>query len=193
MSNATLSHLSGLYNMPQRLNADPNLLPVLRASTDVRAALVEAYIAAVYVSHPVEDRFTIAVPIIDAWLRDMYDPLFDFFYTYMKREYDQHSNAVGADDDGNVIVMDEDEIARVDDLARGMFLLVQMHCDAVAREFRWEEDRYETSIGTLYRMRVMVDGMELGEATRAGKQQAKDVASWEAAKKLGLADVSEVH
>lgn len=175
--------------MPQRLNADPNLLPLLRASTDVRAALMEAYIAAIYVSHAVEDRFNVALPIIDAWLREMYEPLYDFFYTYMKLEHDQHSNAVGADEDGSVIVMDEDEIARIDGLARGMFLLVKMHCEAYERDLRWEEDRYETSIGTLYKMRIMVDGMELGEATRAGKIQAKDVAAWEAAKKLGLATV----
>lgn len=187
VSNATLSHLSGLYNLPQRLIADPNLLPLLRASTDTRAALVEAYIAAVYMSHPVKDRLTVALHVLNNWLREMYEPLYDFFYTYMKREHDQHSNAVGADEEGTVIVMDEDEMQRIDESARGMFLFVKMRCEAYEREMRWEEDRYETSIGTLFKMRVIVDGMELGEATRAGKNQAKDVAAWEAAKKLGLA------
>ena len=83
MSNATLSHLSGLYNLPARLDGDPNQLPVLRALTDVRAALMEAYIAAIYFSYPAETRLTEALPVIDEWLREMYDPLYDFFFTYM--------------------------------------------------------------------------------------------------------------
>lgn len=83
VSNATLSHLSGLYNLPARLKGDPHQLPVLRAQTDVRAAMVEAYIAALYFSFPVDKRMTEAMPMIDAWLRDMYEPLYDFFFMYM--------------------------------------------------------------------------------------------------------------
>lgn len=83
VSNATLSHLSGLYNMPQRLVGDPQILPVLRAQTDVRAALVEAYIAGLYFSYPIETRMTEGLVAIDSWLREMYDPLFDFFFNYM--------------------------------------------------------------------------------------------------------------
>jgi dsRNA-specific ribonuclease len=83
VSNATLSHISGLYNMPQRLVGDPQLLPVLRAQTDVRAALMEAYIAALYFSYPVEKRMTEGLGVIDRWLREMYEPLFDFFFNYM--------------------------------------------------------------------------------------------------------------
>jgi hypothetical protein len=44
---------------------------------------MEAYIAALYYSYPISDRMSVALPIIDAWLREMYDPLQDFFYTYM--------------------------------------------------------------------------------------------------------------
>lgn len=73
-----------MYNFPQRLQGDPNILPVLRAQTDVRAAMMEAYIAALYFSFPVEDRLGEATRVIDSWLREMYEPLFDFFYDYMK-------------------------------------------------------------------------------------------------------------
>jgi dsRNA-specific ribonuclease len=83
VSNATLSHISGLYNLPARLVGPPNLLPVLKAQTDVRAAMVEAYIAAIYFSYPVEKRMTEGLKVIDEWLRDMYEPLYDFFLNHM--------------------------------------------------------------------------------------------------------------
>lgn len=83
VSNATLSHISGLYNLPAKLKGDPNQLPVLRVQTDVRAAMMEAYIAAIYFSFPVEKRMTEGLPVIDLWLREMYEPLYDFFFTYM--------------------------------------------------------------------------------------------------------------
>jgi hypothetical protein len=73
-----------MYNLPQRLKGDPNALPVLRAQTDVRAALMEAYIAALYLSYPVEQRLGEGIRAINAWLREMYEPLFEFFYDYMK-------------------------------------------------------------------------------------------------------------
>lgn len=84
MSNATLSHLSGLYGFPQRLRGAPDQLPVLRAQTDVRAALVEAYIAGVYFSYPPRERFSVAMGVLDEWLRDMYEPLYEFFFNYMR-------------------------------------------------------------------------------------------------------------
>lgn len=86
VSNATLSHISGMYNFPQRLNGDPRLLPLLRVQTDVRAALVEAYIAGIYFSYPPEQRLTEGIAVITAWLREMYDPLYDFFFKHMKAE-----------------------------------------------------------------------------------------------------------
>jgi hypothetical protein len=69
--------------MPQRLTGVPDLLPVLRAQTDVRAAMMEAYIAGIYFAYPISERTSVALPIIDTWLREMYDPLFDFFYNHM--------------------------------------------------------------------------------------------------------------
>ena len=59
-------------------------MPVLCAQTDVRAALVEAYIAGVYFSHPPHERFTIAMGVLDKWLREMYEPLYEFFFNYMR-------------------------------------------------------------------------------------------------------------
>jgi hypothetical protein len=147
---------------------------------------MEAYIAGVYFSHPADKRISIAMPILQDWLREMYDPLFDFFYTYMKNEHDQHQNAVGADDEGAVIVMDEEEVNRVNAAAMGMLPLVKMYAETYERELTWEEDRFDTTIGTLYRIRCIVDGMELGEATRSARKDARNVAAWEAAKKLGL-------
>ena len=187
VSNATLSHLSGLYNLPQRLNGDPNLLPVLRASTDIRAALVEAYIAAIYFSFPAHLRNTQALPVIDGWLREMYEPLYDFFYNYMKTEHDQHHASIGAGPDGSVILLDEEALARIDNAALGMAALVQIYATRQDRELRFEEERYETNVGALYRVICTLDGIEMGEATRSARKIAKNVAGWEAAKKLGLA------
>jgi len=172
--------------MPQRLIADGHLLPVLRASTDVRAALMEAYIAGIYFSYPPDQRISVAMPILEGWLREMYDPLFDFFYTYMRNEHDQHQNAIGADQEGVIIVMDEDEVNRVNMAAMGMTPLVKMYAETYERELTWEEDKAETTIGPLFKVKCIVDGMELGEAMRASKKDAKNVAAWEAAKKLGL-------
>lgn len=186
VSNATLSHLSGLYNLPDRLIADPNIAHVLRATTDVRAALMESYIAGFYYSHDVADRLTVALPALSAWLREMYEPLVDFFYTYMKNEHAQHLLAVGADTEGHVIVMDQDEWERVKRLATGMSQLIKTYAEGYERELRWEEDKYETSIGPLFKMTCVIDGMELGEGTRSEKRDARNVAAWEAAKKLGL-------
>ncbi|OCF40079.1 hypothetical protein I317_06092 [Kwoniella heveanensis CBS 569] len=186
VSNATLSHLSGMYNLPQRLNGDPELLPVLRAQTDVRAALLEAYIAALYFSFPLEDRLSSGIRIIDAWLREMYEPLYDFFYNYMKKEYEQHHSTVGATLDGRVELQDEAEIARVDNASQGMAILVQMYCTNQDRELRWEEEKYETNVGSLWKVQCTVDGIELGEGVRPFKKAAKNVAGWQAAKKLGL-------
>ncbi|WVF66229.1 hypothetical protein IAT40_000969 [Kwoniella sp. CBS 6097] len=188
VSNATLSHLSGLYNFPQRLNGDPELLPVLQAQTDVRAALIEAYIAALYFSFSLEDRLTTGIKTIDTWLREMYEPLYDFFYNYMKTEYEQHHSTVGATLDGRVEVQNKAEIARIDNASQGMAILVQMYCSNQDRELRWEEEKYETNVGSLWKIQCTVDGIELGEGVRPFKKAAKNVAGWEAAKKLGLTD-----
>ncbi|WWD22380.1 hypothetical protein CI109_106871 [Kwoniella shandongensis] len=186
VSNATLSHLSGLYNLPQRLNGDPNLLPVLRAETDVRAALMEAYIAALYFSFPIDERITEGMQVIDSWLREMYEPLYDFFFDYMKNEHDQHHMTIGATLDGHVQLQSDAEIARIDAASLGMAQLVQLYTAHQDRELRYEEERYETNIGALWKIKVTVDGIELGEAVRPVKKMAKNVAAWEAAKKLGL-------
>ncbi|WVQ93851.1 hypothetical protein IAU59_000929 [Kwoniella sp. CBS 9459] len=188
VSNATLSHLSGLYNLPQRLNGDPELLPVLRAQTDVRAALLEAYIAALYFSFPIEERLSTGIKTIDTWLREMYEPLHDFFYNYMKKEYEQHHSTVGATLDGRVEVQSEAEIARIDKASQGMAILVQMYCTNQDRELRWEDEKFETNVGSLWKMQCTVDGIELGEGVRPFKKAAKNVAAWEAAKKLGITD-----
>ncbi|KAK4688032.1 26S proteasome non-ATPase regulatory subunit 10, partial [Tremellales sp. Uapishka_1] len=185
VSNATLSHLSGLYNLPQRLNGDPQILPVLRAQTDVRAALVEAYIAALYFSFPPPERSTVAFRVIDEWLREMYEPLYEFFYKYMKKEHDQHWNATGSTDDG--IILTDTQMKVVDNSALGMTELVRLYTAQYDRVLSYEDERFETNVGYLWKIKCLVDGIEMGEATRAVKAKAKNVASWEAAKKLGIA------
>ena len=187
VSNATLSHLSGLYGLPQRLNADPYHLPVLRVQTDVRAALMEAYIAAVYFSYPASERISTALPILDSWLREMYDPFFDFFFAYMKNEHDQHHNAVGPNPDGSVMILPEGERKRIDHASTGMVPLVKLYASKNERELNFEFKEYETSVGSLYEWTCTIDGIELGRAARADRKVAKNVAAWEAAKKLGLA------
>lgn len=163
------------------------MLPSLQIETDVRAALMEAYIAAIYFSHKPQEPIGIALPILDRWLREMYDPLLDFFHTHMKREHDQHLRAVEHDYDGNVIIMDRDELGKIDQMARGMALLVQMWGKSQEREIRWEVDKLFTEVGVLWRSKCTMDGIDMGEAVRADRTVAKDVSGWEAAKRLGLA------
>lgn len=184
VSNNTLSHLSGLYNLPQRLVGDPNMLPTLRAQTDVRAALMEAYIAGLYVSYPDEETDTVGLPMIGAWLREMYDPMFDFFFKHMKSEYNRHQMILAS----SVGSAGEEELRRIDEAAQGMANLLIAYCQRNAREVRWEESRLEANLGTIWTMRCFVDKADLGSATRSSKKLAKNASAWEAAKKLGLTD-----
>lgn len=207
VSNATLSHISGLYNLPAKLNGDPHQLAVLRNQTDVRAAIVEAYIAGVYFSFPAEKRLTEAMPMLDEWLREMYEPLYDFFYTYMsvylililpiattvklilerKSEYDQHRTAIGQNADGTVQTISDEKMARIDKASQGMASVLKVYGDTKDRKIEYDEDKYDTTLGLLWHMKVSVNGVMLGEATRADRRIAKNVAAWEAAKALGLA------
>lgn len=77
-------------------------------------------------------------------------------------------------------------MARIDNAAMGMAPLVQMYATRHDRELRFEEERFYTNMGSLWRIKCTLDGIELGEATRANKRMAKNVAAWEGAKKLGL-------
>ena len=182
VSNNTLSHLSGLYNLPQRLVGDPNLLPTLRAQTDVRAALVEAYIAGLYVSYPDEERDTVALPKIGAWLREMYDPMFDFFFRHMQAEYDKHQSILAY----SVGLGGEEKLRKVDEAAQGMANLLIAYCHRNSRDIRWEDSRLDANLGTIWTMQCLVDKIELGSATRSSKKLAKNASAWEAAKRLGL-------
>lgn len=94
MSNNTLSHLSGMYHLPARLAC----APLLRVQTDIRAALVEAYIAGVYFSRPPGE----GIRAVTAWLEDMYAPLADFFLQHMRGEYGVLRATVGTSD-GRVV------------------------------------------------------------------------------------------
>ncbi|ORX34640.1 ribonuclease III domain-containing protein [Kockovaella imperatae] len=186
VSNATLSHLSGLYGLPQRLDAEAWNLPVLRNQTDVRAALMEAFIAAVYFSFPPEERFTRALPVLDGWLREMYDPLCDFFFEHMKSEHEQHSRAVGVEPDGEVRFMEEEERTRIDKSSRGMLKFIKHHASLQGWKIEFHETVYETTVGMLYEYRCVVNGEDVGSGTRADKKMAKNVAALEAVKTLGL-------
>jgi hypothetical protein len=144
---------------------------------------MEAYIAALYFSFPPHLRILQALPIIDGWLREMYEPLYDFFYNYMKTEHDQHHLAsIGAGPDGRVIMLSEEQMTRIDRKALGMATLVQMYGNRQEREVRFEEERYETNVGLSFKMTCLVDGIELGEGTRSMRKNAKNAAGWEAAK-----------
>lgn len=178
-----------MYNFPQRLNGDPRLLPVLRAQTDVRAAIVEAYIAALYFSYPLETRATDGLAVITAWLREMLDPLYDFFLNFMRTEYKQHYSAMGAGLDGILEVCSSPEaLDKLDEAAEGMALLINTWGKARERRIDWECERYLTGVGELWRMRLSVDGVEMGDAIRAFTQRAKNAAALQAARKLGLAE-----
>lgn len=185
MSNNTLAHLSQLYGLPARLNGDPAALPVIRAQTDIRAALMEAYIAALYFSFPVATRAVQGWAVVDSWLREMYEPLYDFYYNYMKREYEQHHTATGAGADG--VIISNPEMAMEDAKSQGMAALLGMYCGKRGLPLVYHEDRLETNVGLLWKVKVEVAGTEMAEATRASKKMAKNVGAWNAAKALGIA------
>lgn len=178
-----------MYNFPQRLNGDPRLLPVLRAQTDVRAALVEAYIAALYFSYPPDSRPSDGLAVVSAWLREMLDPLYDFFLTFMRTEHRQHNSAMGAGVDGVLEVASSPEaLDKLDEAAEGMALLINTWGKVRERRIEWDCERYLTGVGELWRMRLSVDGVEMGDAIRAYIQRAKNAAGLQAARKLGLAE-----
>lgn len=146
--------------------------------------------------------------MLDEWLREMYEPLYDFFYTYMsvypstsllifqrsvklilkrKSEYDQHRTAIGQNPDGTVQTISDAKMARIDKASQGMAALLKAYGDTKDRKIVYDEDKYDTTLGLLWHMKVSVNGVMLGEATRADRRIAKNVAAWEAAKALGLA------
>jgi hypothetical protein len=94
---------------------------------------------------------------------------------------------VGENPDGTVQTISDAEMARIDEASMGMAALVRVYGNTQDRLVKYEEEKYETSLGVLWNIKCIVDGIELGQATRANKQTAKNVAAWEAAKQLGLA------
>ncbi len=189
MSNATLSHISGMYNFPARLNGDPRLLPLLRAQTDVRAAIVEAYIAGLYFSYPPDRRRTDGLAAVSAWLYEMLDPLYDYFLNFMRIEYDQHNSAMGAGIDGTLaLAVSPEALDKMDEAAQGMALLVSTWAKVRGRRIEWERERHLTSVGELWRIRVYINGAIMGDAVRAFVPRAKDAAALQAARKVGLAE-----
>ncbi|BEI80109.1 hypothetical protein CcaverHIS002_0106380 [Cutaneotrichosporon cavernicola] len=189
VSNATLSHISGLYNFPARMNGDPRLLMLLRAQTDTRAAIVEAYIAALYFSYPVQTRDTEGLAVIKAWLRELFDPLYDFFLNFMRLEYQQHYSAMGAGIEGVIeMAVSPEQLDKMDAKAEGMALLLNMWAKVREHRIEWECDRHLTGVGELWRIRVYIDGVLKGDAIRAFVQRAKNAAAMHAARKVGLAE-----
>lgn len=78
-------------------------------------------------------------------------------------------------------------MARIDKASTGTASLLRVYGDKENRKVAYEEERYDTTLGILWAVKVSVDGVEIGQATRANKKTAKNVAAWEAAKALGLA------
>ncbi len=103
----------------------------------------------------------------------------------MKIEYEQHHSATGAGPDG--VILSDTDIQRIDHASVGMAALVQMYASKRARKIGWDEERFETSVGVIWKMTLLLDGIEMGQGTRAVKKTAKNVAAWYAAPKLGLA------
>lgn len=107
--------------------------------------------------------------------------------TYRQIDYDQHRTAIASNPDGTVQTISNTEMERIDKASMGMAALIRVYGDNQDRHVKYEEEKHETNLGVLWRVKCVVDGIELGEATRANKQTAKNVAAWIGAKKLGLA------
>lgn len=61
-----------------------------------------------------------------------------------------------------------------------------MYGEQSERTVEYETERFETSVGHLWRLKCIVDGIEMGDATRASRYRARNAAALEAAKKIGL-------
>jgi hypothetical protein len=107
--------------------------------------------------------------------------------TDRQSDYDQHRTAIAGNPDGTVQTISTTEMERIDKASMGMAALIRVYGDNQGRHVKYEEEKHETNLGVLWRVKCVVDGIELGEATRADKQTAKNVAAWTGAKKLGLA------
>jgi hypothetical protein len=101
-------------------------------------------------------------------------------------DYDQHRTAIAGNPDGTVQTISNEEMARIDNASMGMAALVRVYGEKEDRLVKYEEERHDTNLGVLWSVKCVVDGIQLGEATRASKQTAKNVAAWHAAKRLGL-------
>lgn len=145
---------------------------------------MEAYIAALYFSFPPATRAVQGWTAVDSWLREMYEPLYEFFYNRMKSEYEQHHSATGAGADG--VIINNPEMAVEDAKSQGMAALLGMFCGKRGIPLAYREERLETNIGVLWKVKVDVAGTEMAEATRASKKVAKNVGAWTAARGLGI-------
>jgi hypothetical protein len=106
--------------------------------------------------------------------------------TFRRSEYEQHHLTLSSTLSGGSQKYTEDEIALIDASSQGMVNLIKQYCFQQDRELHFEEERYETNCGILWRLRCLVDGIEVGDATRSGRKIAKNVAAWEACRRLGL-------
>ncbi|ODN76047.1 hypothetical protein L202_05992 [Cryptococcus amylolentus CBS 6039] len=80
ISNVTLSHLSSIYGLPERLDADPTLLSSLQSRCDIRSALFEAYIAGVYLSASSTDGTGSRGPaLVCEWLKGLFGVVADWY------------------------------------------------------------------------------------------------------------------
>lgn len=271
VSNNTLSHLSGMYHLPARLRC----APLLRMQTDIRAALVEAYIAGVYFSHPPGE----GIKIVTAWLEEMYEPLADFFLQHMRGEHgvlratvgtsegrvvthysapagpvassgpttsatanagagdNGQGNGCGADngtgnngrnnngvvhDNGNEdaikdtagalvetsrdvhmtasgpstlklsqttgrgILSQPDALEAADERLKPALTALSKYCKDTRTTLEFREKRFRLSSGTLWKIAVVVGGVERGEGTRVTKYRARWAAAAVACGELGL-------
>lgn len=104
----------------------------------------------------------------------------------LRNEYEQHHLTLSSSITGGPHLHTEDELTRIDTASQGMANLLQMYCYRQDRELHFDEERFETHCGILWRLKCLVDGIEVGEATRSGRKVAKNVSAWEGCKKLGL-------
>lgn len=88
--------------------------------------------------------------------------------------------------DGSTTVLTEEEMSRIDKASQGMANLLRMYCQRQDRQCRFEEDRFESHCGILWRLRCYVDEELAGVGMRTSKRMARNVAAWEACKRFEL-------
>ncbi|WVN90932.1 uncharacterized protein L203_106177 [Cryptococcus depauperatus CBS 7841] len=184
VSNATIAHISTLYGLPNHLIADPDLQSSLMARLDVCSAVFEAYIAGVYLSFNASTRKTEGLGLIHNWLKATFEPVAEYYEENIRNRPNKiHSLMKKASGDP---LPTNEETLEIDKVSKGITAVIFAYANMYGATIDWKVYTAQALDGTLYEMKLYINGMERGAGVRRSKRAAMDVASYKASKSLGL-------